>query len=108
MPYNRLSFPLVTDLILTPRWETALDRIHMVTGPLLVAQAFDGIELGGADSWNGAEQNADQRADDDGDDGGETGNRNAISGAEGNGEGDGKSDDDAREPAEEGDKNSCG
>src|SRR6202043_888051 len=80
----------------------------MVTGPLLVAQAFDGIELGGADRGDGAEQNTDQRADGDGNDGRETGNRNAIGGEETDGVGDGESDDDAEDAADEGDENGLG
>src|SRR6266446_6497212 len=76
--------------------------------PLLVAQAFDGIKLGGADSGNGAEQNADQRADDDGDDGRQTRNRNAIGGEEADGVRNGESYDDAEDAADEGDENGLG
>src|SRR3984893_5898492 len=102
------SFPLLTDLIPTHAGRRSSNRIYMVTSPLLVAQTFDGIELGGADSRNGAEQNADQRAHDDGDDRGETGNRNAIGGEEADGVGDGESDDDAEDAADEGDENGLG
>src|ERR1700687_6345639 len=80
----------------------------MVTGPLLVAQAFDGIELGGADSGNGAEQDANQRADGNGNDGRETGNRNAIGGEEADGVGDGESNNNAEDAADEGDENGLG
>src|SRR5260370_15759307 len=68
---------------------------------LFVAQAFDRIELGGANRRNGAEQDADQGRDDDGDDGGEAGNGDAILGEETNGEGDGESDDDTEDAADE-------
>src|SRR5216684_7367991 len=76
----------------------------MVTGPLLVAQAFDGIELGGADSGNGAEQDANQRGNNDGDDGGEARNGDAILGEVADGEGDGEPDDDAKDAADKGDE----
>src|SRR6266852_8203129 len=80
----------------------------MVTGPLLVAQAFDGIELRGADSGDGAEQDANQRGDNDGDDGGEARNGDAILGEVADGEGDGESDDDAEDAADEGDEDGLG
>src|ERR1700719_3716201 len=80
----------------------------MVAGPLLVAQAFDGIELGGADRGNGAKQDADQRADGDGNDGRETGNRNTIGGEEADGVGDGESNNNAEDAADEGDENGLG
>src|ERR1700730_19200248 len=80
----------------------------MVTGPLLVAQAFDGIELGGADRGNGAEQDADQRADGDGNDGRETENRNAIGGEDADGVGDGESNNNAEDAADEGNENGLG
>src|SRR5260370_23666030 len=51
---------------------------------LFVAQAFDRIELGGANRRNGAEQDADQGRDDDGDDGGEAGNGMRYSGKQRN------------------------
>src|SRR5450759_1774444 len=81
---------------------------YVVNGRLFVAQAFYGIELGGADGGKGAEQDADQRGDDDGDDGGESGNGDAIGGEEADGEGDGESDDDAEDSADQGDEDSFG
>src|SRR6266849_7295923 len=81
---------------------------HLVSRRLFVAQAFDGIELGGADGGDGSEQDADQRGDNDGDDGGEAGNGDAILGEVADGEGDGESDDDAEDAADEGDEDGLG
>src|SRR5260370_29067652 len=75
---------------------------------LFVAEAFDRIELGGANRRNGAEQDADQGRDDDGDDGGEEGNGDAILGEETNREGDGESDDDTEDADDEGDEHGFG
>src|ERR1035437_6087803 len=81
---------------------------YVVNGPLFVAQAFDGVELGGADGGEGAEQDADQRANDDGNDGGAAGDGDAIGGKEADGIGDGESDDDAENAADEGDEDGLG
>ena len=75
---------------------------------LLVAQAFYGIELGGAGGWDGAENYADHRRHDDSDDGGQAGDRDAVLGKEANGVGDGEADDDAGEASDERNEDSLG
>src|ERR1019366_5456689 len=81
---------------------------YVVNGPLFVAQTFDGVELGGADGGEGAEQDSDERRDDDGNDGGEAGDGDAVFRKEADGEWDGESDDDADDAADEGDEDGLG
>src|SRR4029077_17557472 len=90
----------------------ALRRLFGLNGlgvlGLLVAQALDGVELGGPSGRDGAENYADYRRHDDGDNGGQTGDRDAVLGKEANGVRDGEADDDAGEASDEGDEDCLG
>ena len=68
---------------------------------LLVAQALDGIELGGAGGGDGAENHPDQRRHDNGDDGGPAVDWYAVLGKEAHRVRDSEADNDAGEASDE-------
>ena len=72
--------------------------------PLLVSQAFDRVEVGGAGGGNGAKDDSHQRGNDNGDDRREARNRDAILGKVTDGKRDRQSDEKAEHTADEGDK----